>query len=191
MHALQCLYPSGVSVLLRISRFPARCFAHNHNSLDRGCIFLKFSPFLLREILLEATKKKKKKKKENRKILQDGFASYCCFIDFATAYPSVHRERLGLTLRNHKMTGKFWHLIKENSRSVLVRVLHVLIDQKDEVDILRGLEANLALPSLASVWQNSSSKYAPNSHSLNSLKSLQLTTSIGLEPSSMLMTWYS
>jgi len=25
---------------------------------------------------------------------QYGFSSYCCFIDFATAYPSVHRERL-------------------------------------------------------------------------------------------------
>ena len=28
---------------------------------------------------------------------QYGSPSYCCFIDFATAYPSVHRERLGLT----------------------------------------------------------------------------------------------
>jgi len=25
---------------------------------------------------------------------QYGFSSYCCFIDFATAYPSIHRERL-------------------------------------------------------------------------------------------------
>jgi len=30
---------------------------------------------------------------------QYGFPSYCCFIDFNTAYPSVHRERLGLTLK--------------------------------------------------------------------------------------------
>ena len=37
------------------------------------------------------------------------------FIDFATAYPSVHRERLGLTLKNYKITGKTWHLLKENS----------------------------------------------------------------------------
>jgi len=70
---------------------------------------------------------------------QYGFPSYCCFIDFATAYPSVHRERLGLTLKNYKITGKIWHLLKENSRSVRVRVLHALIDQNDEVDILRGL----------------------------------------------------
>jgi len=70
---------------------------------------------------------------------QYGFPSCCCFIDFATAYSSVHRERLGLTLKNYKITGKIWHLLKENSRSVRVRVLHALIDQNDAVDILRGL----------------------------------------------------
>jgi len=46
---------------------------------------------------------------------------------------------LGLTLKNYKITGKIWHLLKENSRSVRVRVLHALTDQNDEVDILRGL----------------------------------------------------
>jgi len=70
---------------------------------------------------------------------QYGFPTYCCFIDSATAYPSVHRERLGLTLKNYKITGKIWHLLKENSRSVRVRVLHAFIDQNDEVDILRSL----------------------------------------------------
>jgi len=37
---------------------------------------------------------------------QYGLASYCCFIDFATA--SVHRESLGLTLKNSKIAGKNW-----------------------------------------------------------------------------------
>jgi len=46
---------------------------------------------------------------------------------------------LGLKLKNYKITGKIWYLPKENSRSVRVRVLHALIDQIDEVDILRGL----------------------------------------------------
>jgi len=46
---------------------------------------------------------------------------------------------LGLTLKNYKNTGKIWHLLKENSQSVRVRVLHALVDQNDEVDILRGL----------------------------------------------------
>jgi len=31
---------------------------------------------------------------------QYGFTSYCCLIDFATTYPSIHSERLGLTLKN-------------------------------------------------------------------------------------------
>jgi len=44
-----------------------------------------------------------------------GFPSYCCFIDFATAYPSVHRECFDLTLKNYKITGKIWHVLKENS----------------------------------------------------------------------------
>ena len=46
---------------------------------------------------------------------------------------------MGLTLKNYKITGKIWHLLKQNSRSVRVRVLHARIDQNDEVDILRGL----------------------------------------------------
>jgi len=126
---------------------------------------------------------------------QYGFASYCCFIDFATAYPSVHRERLGLTLKNYNITGKIWHLlgVKENSRSVRVRVRHALIDQKDEVksSVVSPKAADLALPSLASVSRNLSSNCELNFHSLNSLESHPLTTSTGLEPSSMSMTWYS
>ena len=46
---------------------------------------------------------------------------------------------MGLTLKSYKITGNFWHLLKENSRSVRVRVLHALIDQTDEVEILCGL----------------------------------------------------
>jgi len=39
---------------------------------------------------------------------QYGFPSYCCFIDFAAAYPSVLRERLGMTLKNaHIFTNKY------------------------------------------------------------------------------------
>jgi len=84
---------------------------------------------------------------------QYGFPSYCCFIDFAAAYPSVHRERLGLTPKKYKITGKIWHLLKENSRSVRVRVLHALIDQNDEVDILHGLpEGSRLNPTLFGIF---------------------------------------
>jgi len=70
---------------------------------------------------------------------QYGFPNYCGFFDFFTGYKSVHRERLGLTLKNYKITGNFWHLLKENSQSVRVGVLHALIGQNNEVDILSGL----------------------------------------------------
>jgi len=53
---------------------------------------------------------------------------------------SIRPQRTsGADTKNYKITGKIWHLLKGNSRNVRVRVLHALIDQKDEVDILRGL----------------------------------------------------
>jgi len=70
---------------------------------------------------------------------QNSIPSYCCFIDFATAYPSVHRTRLARTLKNYNITGKIWHLLKENSQKLRIRVLGALIEEGDEVDILRGL----------------------------------------------------
>ena len=57
---------------------------------------------------------------------QNGIRSYCCFVDFATAYPSVHRTRVARTLKDYNITGKIWHLLKENSRKVRIRVLHAL-----------------------------------------------------------------
>jgi len=96
---------------------------------------------------------------------QNGISSFCCSVDFATAYPSVHRNRLARTLKNYNITGKIWHLLKANSRKVRIRVLHALIEQGDEVDIsaayLRG--ADLAQPSLAYVLLNSLTSYVPNS----------------------------
>jgi len=91
---------------------------------------------------------------------QNGICSYCCFVDFATAYPSVHRNRLARTLKNYNITGKIWHLLKENSRKVRIQVLHALIEEGDEVDILR---VDSAQPSLEYVLLNSSMSYVPNS----------------------------
>jgi len=80
---------------------------------------------------------------------QNGIPSYCCFVDFATAYPSVHRTRLARTLKPYNITGKIWHLLKENPRKVRIRVLHALIDDGDGVDILRGLpEGSRLIPTL-------------------------------------------
>jgi len=87
---------------------------------------------------------------------QYGFPSYCCFIDFATAYPSVHRERLGLTLKNYKITGKIGTYSKKTpevyefgfsmpSLTKMMKWTFSAVSQK---------EADLAPPSLASAWQN-------------------------------------
>ena len=84
---------------------------------------------------------------------QNGISSYCCFVKFATAYPSVHRNRLARTLKNYNITGKIWHLLKENSRKVRIRVFHTLIEDGDEVDILRGLpEGSRLSPTLFGMY---------------------------------------
>ena len=60
-------------------------------------------------------------------------ASYCGFVDFTTAYPSVHREKLQMILKESGITGKMWELLKENSRKMRIRVLHPLITARNEV----------------------------------------------------------
>ena len=50
-----------------------------------------------------------------------------------------------LNLKNYKITGKIWHLLRENSRRVKVRVLHALIAKNKEIDILRGLPEGIRL----------------------------------------------
>jgi len=108
------------------------------------------------------------------------FPSYCCFIDFAIAYPSVHREleRLGLTLKTIKSLAKFGTYSKKTpevyefgfSMPSLTKTM------KWTFSAVSQKEADSAPPSLASVWQNLSSNYKQNSHSFSSLKSLQLMT---------------
>jgi hypothetical protein len=68
-------------------------------------------------------------------------ASYCGFVDFTTAYPSFHREKLQMILKESGITGKMWDLLKENSRKMHIRVLHhPSITAESEVNILRGLQ---------------------------------------------------
>ena len=82
-----------------------------------------------------------------------GQPTYCAYIDFSTAYPSVHRERLALLLKKYGITGKLWTLLQENSRRVRVRVLHSLIAEDQEVEILRGLpEGSRLSPTLFGIF---------------------------------------
>jgi hypothetical protein len=76
-----------------------------------------------------------------------------CFIDFGTAYPSVHPERLTLLLQKHGITGKILNLLQENSRRVRIRILHSLIAEDDEVEILKGLQEGSRLsPTLFGIF---------------------------------------
>jgi len=80
-------------------------------------------------------------------------ASYCGFVDFTTAYPSVHREKLQMILKESGITGKMWELLKENSRKMRIRVLHPLITARNEVEVLRGLpEGSRLSPTLFAIF---------------------------------------
>jgi hypothetical protein len=84
-----------------------------------------------------------KQKQSHQKPMQGASpslgASYCGFVDFTTAYLSVHREKLQMILKESGITGKMWRLPKENSRKTRIRVLRPLITARNEVEVLRGL----------------------------------------------------
>jgi hypothetical protein len=79
----------------------------------------------------------------------DAAPTYCAFIDFSTAYPSTHRDRLALLLYKYGIKGrKLWKLLRESFCKARVRVLHPLIPDTDyRRDILRGLPEGSRLSS--------------------------------------------
>ena len=82
----------------------------------------------------------------------DASPTYCAFVDFSTAYPSTHRDRLGVLLHNYGIHGKLWKLLRESFNKARVRVLHPLIKEHEYRDILRGLpEGSRLSPTLFGV----------------------------------------
>ena len=69
----------------------------------------------------------------------DQSPTYCAFIDFSTAYPSVHRNRLSSILHDHNIQGKMWRLLTSTYHLVQVRVLHPLLGPNRFTPIQRGL----------------------------------------------------
>ena len=65
--------------------------------------------------------------------------TYVAFIDYTTAYPSVHRESLYLLLHSNGVRGNMWHQLRARLSKISVRVLHPGIQKDEYAPILRGL----------------------------------------------------
>ena len=65
--------------------------------------------------------------------------SYVVFVNYSTAYPSVHRDRLSSILLHNGIVGHMWHHLRARIDNIRLRVLHPNIQEHQTVDILRGL----------------------------------------------------
>ena len=61
------------------------------------------------------------------------------FVDYSTAYPSVHRDGLSSILLKINIRGNMWHYLRARFDKIKFRVLYTGISERYTVDILRGL----------------------------------------------------
>jgi len=61
------------------------------------------------------------------------------FVDYSTAYPSVHRDGLSSTLLKNDIRGKMWFHLRARFDKIKFQVLYPGIPTYHTVDILRGL----------------------------------------------------
>jgi len=66
--------------------------------------------------------------------------TYVAFIDYSTAYSSVHRDGLSSTLLKNDIRGNMWHHLRARFDKIKVRVLHPGISARYTVDVLRGIK---------------------------------------------------
>ena len=81
--------------------------------------------------------------------------TYVAFIDYSTAYPSVHRDALSSTLLKNDIRGNMWHHLRARFDKIKLRlgVLHSGISAHHTVDILRGLaEGSRLSPTLFGIF---------------------------------------
>jgi len=87
----------------------------------------------------------------NKYTLQN--PTYVAFVDYSTAYPSVHRDRLSSILLHSGIVGHIWHHLRACIDNIQLRVLHPYIQEHQSVDILRGLpEGSRLSPTLFSIF---------------------------------------
>jgi len=79
--------------------------------------------------------------------------TYVAFVDYSTAYPSVHRDRLSSILLHNDIVGHMWHHLRARIDNIELRVLHPNIQEYQPVDILRGLpESSRLSPTLFGIF---------------------------------------
>jgi len=81
--------------------------------------------------------------------------TYVAFIDYSTAYPSVHRDglRVSSTLLKNDIRGNMWHHLQARCDKIKLQVLHPGISAHHTVDILRGIpEGSRLSPTLFGIF---------------------------------------
>jgi len=61
------------------------------------------------------------------------------FVDYSTAYPSVHRDGLSSTLLKNDIQSNMWYHLRARFDKIKLQVLHPGISARHTVDIPRGL----------------------------------------------------
>ena len=65
--------------------------------------------------------------------------TFVAFVDYSTAYPSVHRDGISSNLLKNDIRGNMWYHLRARYDKIKLRVLHPGISARHTVDILRGL----------------------------------------------------
>jgi len=79
--------------------------------------------------------------------------TYVAFVDYSTAYPSVHRDRLSSILLHNGIVDHMWHHLRVRIDHIRLRVLHPNIQEHQKVDILGGLpEGSRLSPTLFGIF---------------------------------------